>query len=51
MMPSGFQDSSTADIANELANFVFFSLVAGVILQALTTRRRLTEEKADTIVQ
>lgn len=28
-----------ADIANELTNFAFFSLVAGVILQTLTLRR------------
>ena len=27
------------DIANELTNFAFFSLVAGVILQALALRR------------
>jgi hypothetical protein len=27
------------DIANELINFAFFSLVAGVILQVLTLRR------------
>jgi hypothetical protein len=29
----------TKDIANELTNFAFFSLVAGVILQALALRR------------
>lgn len=28
-----------ADIANELINFAFFSLVAGVILQVLALRR------------
>jgi predicted ABC-type exoprotein transport system permease subunit len=30
----------TADIANELTNFAFFSLIAGVILQALALRRK-----------
>ena len=30
----------TEDIANELTNFAFFSLVAGVILQALSLRRK-----------
>ena len=30
----------TQDIANELTNFAFFSLVAGVILQALALRRK-----------
>ena len=29
----------TENIANELTNFAFFSLVAGVILQFLTLRR------------
>jgi len=29
----------TEDIANELTNFAFFSLLAGVILQALALRR------------
>jgi len=28
----------TPDLANELTNFAFFSLVVGVILQALTLR-------------
>ena len=28
------------DIANELTNFAFFSLVVGVILQALALRRK-----------
>ena len=30
----------TEDIANELTNFAFFSLVAGVILQVLALRNR-----------
>ena len=34
-----FVYSFDKDIANELTNFAFFSLVAGVILQALALRR------------